>query len=80
MKLNFYAFYLLQFVHSFKLDLKTASEILKRTRRENSGESYLNGEFSANGDNFERECAEERCNSEEFDEVFDYESGIVKVI
>ena len=49
---------------------------MKRTRRENSGESY-NGEF--NGDNFERECVEERCDSEEFDEIFDRESGIVKV-
>ena len=76
MKLNFYTLYLLQLALSFKLDIKTASEILKRTRRENSGESY-NGEF--NGDNFERECIEERCDSEEFDEIFDRESGIVKV-
>ena len=76
MKLNFFNLYLLQVVLSFKLDIKTASEILKRTRRENSGESY-NGEF--NGDNFERECVEERCDSEEFDEIFDRESGIVKV-
>ena len=76
MKPNFFNLYLLQVVLSFKLDIKTASEILKRTRRENSGESY-NGEF--NGDNFERECVEERCDSEEFDEIFDRESGIVKV-
>merc|ERR1711893_202886 len=75
MKLNFYALYLVQLVQSFKLDMRTASEILKRTRRDNSGESY-NGEF--NGDNFERECVEERCDSEEFDEIFDRESGIVK--
>ena len=76
MKVNFYYLYFLQVVLCFKLDIKTASEILKRTRRENSGESY-NGEF--NGDNFERECVEERCDSEEFDEIFDMESGIVKV-
>ena len=76
MKVNFYALYLVQFVQSFKLDMRTASEILKRSRRDNSGESY-NGEF--NGDNFERECVEERCDSEEFDEIFDRESGIVKV-
>jgi len=75
MKVNFYYLYILQVVLCFKLDIKTASEILKRTRRENSGESY-NGEF--NGDNFERECVEERCDSEEFDEIFDMESGIVK--
>ena len=76
MKLSFFNLNLLQIVLSFKLDIKNASEILKRTRRENSGESY-NGEF--NGDNFERECVEERCDSEEFDEIFDRESGIVKV-
>ena len=76
MKLSFFNLNLLQIVLSFKLDIKTASEILKRNRRENSGESY-NGEF--NGDNFERECVEERCDSEEFDEIFDRESGIVKV-
>ena len=31
------------------------------------------------GDSFERECVEEDCNFEEFDECFDLESGYVKV-
>ena len=53
MKVNFYYLYILQVALSFKLDIKSASEILKRTRRENSGESY-NGEF--NGESLEREC------------------------
>jgi len=35
--------------------------------------------LESQADNFERECAEKRCDNEEFDELYDFETGLVKV-
>ena len=41
--------------------------------------SWNHVQLKDGGDSFERECVEEVCNFEEFDECFDLESGYVKV-
>ena len=62
------------FVHGTTLNRDEASNFLKRQPRV-FDDIYL----ESRADNFERECAEKRCNTEEFDELYDFETGIVKV-
>ena len=61
-------------VHGTSLNREEASNILKRRPRV-FDDIYL----ESRADNFERECAEKRCNTEEFDELYDFETGLVKV-
>ena len=70
-------------INAFKLSEKEASQILlTRKLRENvpinENSKFLFG-LVEGADNLERECIEERCNDEELDEVYDWETGIFKV-
>ena len=56
------------------LGREEASNFLKRKPRV-LDDLYLESQ----PDNFERECAEKRCDTEEFDELYDFETGLVKV-
>merc|ERR1712064_71905 len=55
------------------LGREEASNFLKRKPRV-LDDLYLESQ----PDNFERECAEKRCDTEEFDELYDFETGLVK--
>ena len=55
----------------FKLGRKEASEFLERKRRSSNEETR---------DDLELECIEKQCTPEEFDEVYDFETGLFKVI
>ena len=61
-------------VLSTSLGREKASNFLKRKPRV-LDDLYLESQ----PDNFERECAEKRCDTEEFDELYDFETGLVKV-
>ena len=61
-------------VLSTSLGREEASNFLKRKPRV-LDDLYLESQ----PDNFERECAEKRCDTEEFDELYDFETGLVKV-
>merc|ERR1712131_191365 len=69
--------FVLVIISGFKIDHKKASGFLSRGKRANEGYTGIN-ELKDGGDSFERECVEEDCNFEEFDECFDQESGYVK--
>merc|ERR1711962_455731 len=60
-------------VFTSTLNHKEASNFLKRQPRV-FDDIYLESQ----ADNFERECVEKRCNNEEFDEIYDFETGLIK--
>ena len=55
----------------FKIGRQQASGFLERKRRSSNEETR---------DDLELECIEKQCTSEEFDEVYDFETGLFKVI
>merc|ERR1712131_274319 len=66
--------------NAFTISEKEANQILARNRRENP-QINENSQFFGlveGADDLERECIEERCNDEELDEVYDWETGFVK--
>merc|ERR1719410_41221 len=66
--------------NAFTISEKEASQVLGRERRENP-QINENSKFFGlveGADDLERECIEERCNDEELDEVYDWETGFVK--
>ena len=54
----------------FKLGRQEASKFLERKRRSSNEETR---------DDLELECIEKQCTAEEFDEVYDFETGLFKV-